>query len=124
MGSNGLLLGFLVDVWLSASVRRIIWLQRHTYSFLRAGVQVAVVVCDQPHTLYGYSISSPSELPFPLLADVNTQVHRLYNMVNHPGLVLLDSQQTIRHKWLMPDERVWPKIQEMQEVLQEFQLIT
>jgi peroxiredoxin len=122
MGPNGLLLGFLVDVWLSASLRRIIWLQRHAPTFIRDGVHVAVVVCDQPHTLYGYSISSPEELPFPLLADIHTQVHQLYNMVNHPGIVFLDSQYTIRHKWMMPDERVWPKIQEMLEVLQEFQL--
>lgn len=117
MGSNGLLLGFLVDIWLSASVRRIIWLQRHANTIIRAGYNVALVMRDQPHMLYGYYISSPSPLEFPLLADVSGDVHRLYHMSNHPGMVLLDNQRVIRHKWLMPDERVWPKIQEMLDVL-------
>ncbi|MBI5668783.1 MAG: redoxin domain-containing protein [Chloroflexi bacterium] len=117
MGPKGLVLGFLVDIWLSASVRRIIWLQRHASTFIRAGYNVALVVCDQPHMLYGYYISSPTPLEFPLLADVRGDVHRLYRMAHHPGLVLLDHQRVIRHKWLMPDERVWPKIQEMLDVM-------
>lgn len=117
MGSKGLVLGFLVDIWLSASVRRIIWLQRHASTFIRAGYNVALVVRDEPHMLYGYYISSPSPLEFPLLADVRGEVHRLYSMSHHPGLVLLDNRRVIRHKWLMPDERVWPKIQEMLDVL-------
>lgn len=118
-GKNGLILGFLVDIWLSASVRRIIWLQRHAHTFIRAGYNMALVVCDQPHMLYGYYISSPTPLEFPLLSDVSGEVHRMYNMANHPGLVLLDNRRIIRHKWLMPDERVWPKIQEMLEVLSD-----
>jgi peroxiredoxin len=121
MGAKGLILGFLVDIWLSASVRRIIWLQRHASTFIRAGFNVGLVVCDQPHMLYGYYISSPTPLEFPLLADVSGEVHRIYNMTHHPGLVLLDNQRVIRHKWLMPDERVWPKIQEMLEVLNDLQ---
>lgn len=121
MGPNGLVLGFLVDIWLSASVRRIIWLQRHANTFIRAGFNVGLVICDQPHMLYGYYISSPTPLEFPLLADVKGEVHRLYNMAHHPGLVLLDTQRVIRHKWLMPDERVWPKVYDMLEVLNTFQ---
>lgn len=117
IGPKGLVLGFLVDIWLSASVRRIIWLQRHANTIIRAGYNVALVVCDQPHMLYGYYISSPTPLEFPLLADVRGDVHNLYSMTNHPGMVLLDRQRVIRHKWLMPDERVWPKIQEMLDVM-------
>lgn len=117
MGARGLILGFLGDIWLSASIRRIIWLQRHAGTFIREGFNVGLVIRDQPHMLYGFYISSPTPLEFPLLADVSGEVHRRYNMIDHPGLVLLDRSRIIRHKWLMPDERVWPKIQEMLDVL-------
>jgi hypothetical protein len=69
MGKNGLLLGFIGDIWLPASVRRILWLQR-------------------------------------------------FNMTQVSGLVMLDGQQIVRHKWLVPDERVWPHINELLQAAQ------
>lgn len=113
MGEKGLLLGFVGDIWLPASVRRILWLQRHAGTFMRADVNLALVICDQPQTLYGFRVSSPLPLEFPLLADVDHAVHRLYNMDDLSGLVMLNSSRTIRHKWLVPDERVWPNVNEL-----------
>lgn len=118
IGRNGLILGFIGDIWQSASIRRIIWLQRHAHSFIRTGHNVALLIRDQPHMLYGFYVSSPTPPEFPLLADVDGSIHRLFNMSRYPGMVLVDRTCIIRHKWLMPDERVWPKIQEITEVLE------
>jgi peroxiredoxin len=118
IGRNGLILGFIGDIWQSASIRRIIWLQRHAHTFIRTGHNVALLISDQPHMLYGFYVSSPTPPEFPLLADVDGSIHRLFNMTRYPGMVLVDKTRVVRHKWLMPDERVWPKIQEISEVLE------
>lgn len=113
VGDKGLLLGFVGDIWQPASMRRILWLQRHAHSFIQRGVNVALLIRDDIYTVYGFYISSPTPPDFPLLSDNRGEVHSLFNMTHHPGLVLLDSQHIIQEKWLMPDERVWPKIAEL-----------
>ncbi len=113
LGKKGLLLGFIGDIWMPTSVRRIFWLQRHAPRFALAGAPVVLLVRDDPHTLYGFRMSSPLPVPFPLLADNDGEIHQRYNMAHHPGLVLLDKNPLIQAKWLMPDERVWPKMQEL-----------
>ena len=110
---RGVLLGFIGDIWLPTSVRRIFWLQRHATKFTLKGAPVALLVRDQPHTLYGFRMSNPLPVPFPLLADTDGEVHRLFNMERNPGLVLLDRNLKIQAKWLMPDERVWPVMSEL-----------
>jgi peroxiredoxin len=119
-GPRGLLLGFTGDTWQPASVRRILWLQRHAQRFQRQGVHIALLLCDQPHTLYGFYMSSASPLLFPLLADVDYKVHRAYRMEHYAGLLLIDAAGSIRDKWLVPDERVWPHAQEL---MQSFSLL-
>jgi hypothetical protein len=47
------------------------------------------------------------------LADIDGAVHQLYSMDRHPGLLLIDHNHILRDKWLMPDERVWPKLEEI-----------
>ena len=113
MGSSGLLLGFTGDIWQPASVRRILWFQRHTTMFARYGVQIALLICDKPHMLYGYYLSTAAPLGFPLLADATREVHHQFNMTQHSGLVLVGHDGLIRDKWLVPDERVWPRVQEL-----------
>jgi peroxiredoxin len=121
MGEKGLILGFIGDIWHEASVQRILWLARHAHSFIHQGFKVALVSGDQPHMLYGFFISSPIPPQFPLLTDVNGAIHQQFNMNAQAGLVLLDHNRVIRHKWLVPDERVWPNIHEVQEVLADLQ---
>jgi peroxiredoxin len=117
IGSKGVLLGFVGDIWMPTSVRRIFWLQRHAHKFALSGAPAALLVRDKPHTLYGFRMSTPFPVQFPLLADTDGQVHRLYRMEHNPGLVLLDRSKFVREKWLMPDERVWPKMQELVDVI-------
>lgn len=113
MGKRGLLMGFTGDIWQPASVRRILWLQRHHAQFVRQGVEIALLICDQPHMLYGFSMSSVRPLQFSLLADVERQVHEQYHMDRYAGLVLIDSDLVMRDKWIVPDERVWPRAPEL-----------
>lgn len=122
MGSTGLLLGFIGDIWQPTSVRRILWLQRHVHKFATLGAPVAVLVRDNPHTLYGFHTSSPLPVPFPLLADPDGSVHLRYQMDRHPGLLLIDRNQVLREKWLVPDDRVWPKFQELAHAVQVVQV--
>ncbi len=120
LGERGLIVGFTGDIWQPASVRRILWLQRHASKFARMGVNIALLICDKPYMLYGFNLSSVTPLSFPLLADVDRQIHIKFNMERFSGLVLVDKNQIIRDKWLVPDERVWPR---ESELVQSFQLL-
>lgn len=118
LGERGLLIGFVGDIWQPASIRRIIWLQRHAQTFMQRGTNVTLLIRDDVFMVYGFYVSSPITPNFPLLADKDGAVHDLFNMSRNPGLVLLDSQRVIRQKWLMPDERVWPKISDLLHMLE------
>ncbi len=115
MGANGLLLGFIGDIWMPSTVRRILWLQRHARKIQMMGVNLALVVRDQPHTLYGFQISSPLPLEFTLLADPDGATHRSFSMQEYAGMLLIAPDGKLREKWLMPDERLWPRVQELVE---------
>ena len=114
MGERGILLGFTGDIWQPASVRRILWLQRQHHQFTtQHGVEIALLICDKPHMLFGYSMGSVRPLQFSLLADAARQIHEAYRMTRYAGLVLVDNKQVIRDKWIVPDERVWPRAAEL-----------
>ena len=121
MGGNGVLLGFIGDIWKPTSVRRILYLQRHVSKFALMGTPIALLVRDHASTLYGFQISSPLPVPFPLLADEDGSVHLKYGMDRHPGLLLIDNAYMLRQKWLMPDERVWPRMSELVKAVQQLQ---
>jgi peroxiredoxin len=118
LGEKGLLLGFTGNIWNPTNARRIIWAQRHAHHINSTGVNVALLSCDQPDLLYGFHISMSPPPEFPLLSDLDGQIHALFNMAKYPGMVLLDRSRTIRHKWLVPDDRVWPKIQDILDVVE------
>lgn len=117
-GERGVVLGFTGDVWRPASVRRIIWLQRHAPMLQRTGFEVALLISDQPHMLYGFYASSPTPPTFPMLADVNGKVHQLFGMQGASGMVVLDEHLHLRQSWLLPPDRVWPRLQEILDVLE------
>lgn len=123
MGQNGMLLGFIGDIWHPISVRRVLWLQRHVQKFAVMGTPVALLIRDYPHTLYGFHMSSPLPVPFPLLADSDGHIHKQYCMDRHPGLLLIDREHRLREKWLMPDDRVWPKLQELSNAVHDMQMM-
>jgi peroxiredoxin len=118
MGPGGLFLGFIGDMWQPTSVRRILWLQRHIPRLTSLGTPVALFVRDHFQTLRGFRMCSPLPVPFPLLADTDGVVHRDYGLDRYPGLLLIDRQGILRHKWLMPDDRVWPNVNELAQAAQ------
>ncbi len=117
MGERGLFLGFTGNIWDPASVRRIIWMQRHYPEFKKQGVNMALLVSDHPQKLLGYAMSSLTPVEFPLLADWDQAVHAQYHMEHYAGMVLVDCMWVIREKWIMPDERVWPHITDLMDTL-------
>jgi len=117
IGENGLILSFIGNIWQPANVRRIIWLQRHANSFIREGFNVALVASDDTYLLYGFYASSPVQMDFPLLADVDGHIHALYSLSQAPAMLIIDRTQVIQHKWVMPDDRVWPLMQDITEAI-------
>ncbi|MFW5696862.1 MAG: hypothetical protein ACOCXR_03660, partial [Phototrophicaceae bacterium] len=113
--------GFIGNLWLPTSVRRILWLQRHVTKFALMGTPVALLVRDFPHILNGFHSSSPLPVPFPLLADSDGQIHRTYAMDRNPGMLLIDRYRVVRQKWMLPDDRVWPRMQELVQAIQVVQ---
>ena len=113
MGDNGLLLAFIGDIWHPSSVRRVMWLQHHMPRFITLGTPSAVIVRDEAKMLYGFQMSSPLPIPFPLLADTRGDVHEDYNMVGSTGLLLIDKTHLLRAKWIIPEDRIWVKLPEL-----------
>jgi peroxiredoxin len=113
MGENGLLLAFIGDIWHPSSVRRIMWLQHQMAKFISLGTPAAVIVRDEAKMLYGFQMSSPLPIPFPLLADTRGDVHEDYDMVGLTGLLLLDKRHVLQAKWIISDDHVWVKMPQL-----------
>jgi peroxiredoxin len=114
IGERGVLLAFVRNIWEPASIRRILYMQRHLQKFQANGYSIALVIQDRQYSLWTFYMSSPMTVTVPLLADEDGSVHHAFNM-DHAGLLLVDKDANIRCKWLMPDERVWPKARDLLE---------
>lgn len=117
MGERGLILGFTGDIWRPASVRRILWLHRHAHMLQRTGFNVALLIHDEPHMVYGFYASSPTPPVFPMLADVDGAVHHLFGMDNQAGMIVLDHELRVRQNWTLTADRVWPRLTEITDTL-------
>jgi peroxiredoxin len=117
-GEQGLILGFTGDIWRPASVRRILWLQRHAHLIQRTGFNLALLIRDEPHMVYGFYASSPTPPGFPMLADVDGAVHQRFGLEGAAGMVVLDRALTVQESWLVTADRVWPRLQEILDVLE------
>lgn len=118
MGENGVVFGFVGEIWNPVNIQRIIWLQKHAHSIHRSGYQLALVSRDQPQILYGYYVSSLTPPPFPLLTDVDGEIHNLFDMLGRSGMVVLDRAKVARHKWEMPADRIWPRLTDIMGILE------
>jgi peroxiredoxin len=117
IGQRGVVLGFTGDIWRPASIRRIIWLQRHATLLQRTGFNVALLIRDEPHMVYGFYASSPNPPVFPMLADTDGDVHRLFGMTESTGMVILDQALIMRQRWLLGPDRIWPRLSEIMDAL-------
>ncbi len=114
MGEKGVIIGFIKDIWQPASIRRILYMQKHHRKFHAQGYNIALIIADQPHTLYSFHLSSEVKVSLPLLADPDESAHCLFRM-DHSALVMIDNKQVVRAKWLIPAERVWLRPKELME---------
>ena len=114
MGEKGVIIGFIKDIWTPASIRRILFMQKHHRKFQEAGYNIALIIADQPHTLHSFHLSSEVKVSLPLLADPEEEAHQTYKM-GPSGLILIDATYMVRAKWLIPDERVWLRAKELLE---------
>lgn len=110
MGETALLLAFVSDISLPSTIRRAQWLQSNLPALRRLGVTVALAVPNQPHTLQNFYSSSPLPLDFPLLADEDRQLRRLFQLNRHAGLVLIHQDCRIIAQWAVPEEQTWPDL--------------
>jgi peroxiredoxin len=119
MGTKGLLLGFIGDIWLPANVRRIQWLQRYATRIQGSGVGLAALISNEAHTLYNFYISSPIPPTFPLLADYNRAVHLRYQLDFRAALLLIDAERKVRDQWLAAemDKETWLDFTDLQRAI-------
>ena len=89
MGRNGLLIGFCGDVWDLNSVRNVMWLQRHTYKLMLAGIEACIIIPNHTYELTSFYMSIPRTIPFQVLADPEARVYAAYN-IQQPSYVYLD----------------------------------
>jgi peroxiredoxin len=112
MGESGVLVGFIKDIWQPASIRRILYMQKHHRKFMELGFNIVLIIADKPNTLYSFHLSTEVKMSVTLLADPEFEAHTAYHM-SHSGLVLVDKNYRVRNKWLIPDERVWLRPKEL-----------
>ncbi len=118
MGENGLVLGFVGDIWNPVNIQRIMWLQKHAHSFHRSGHNLALIAQDDTNALYGYYVSSLTPPPFPMLSDLDGTIHHMFDMDGRAGMIVVDSSQIARHKWEMPADRIWPRLTDITGILE------
>ena len=110
MGELALLLAFVNDISLPSTIRRAQWLQSNLPTLRRMGVCVALAVPNQPHTLHNFYSSSPAPPDFPLLADDDRQLRRLFQLNRQAGLVLITRDRRIMAQWAVSEEQTWPEL--------------
>lgn len=112
-GAEGLLLGFIGEIWKPANVTRILNMQRHAPRFAELGVPVALVVSDRVGALANFMLSSPLPVTFPLLADPDKAVQTDFRMLETTGLLLIDHGHVLRYKWLNSGDTLWPSLNDV-----------
>ena len=98
MGENGLVLIFAGNVWDLSCIRNVLWLQRQIYKLSLHGLKAAVIVPNHTYDVSGFFMSIPRHIPFPMLADPDSQTYADYG-IDTAGFVVIDRQQTIRDMW-------------------------
>lgn len=121
MGASGLILGFVGDVWMPNNAQLLRWLQRLALPLRRDGIHTALVASNAPHILRSFYASSPVPPLFPLLADADRRVHRLYGMERLEGLFLIDPLRRVHARWLLGSDKT-PRPKQFLRAVRSFQL--
>lgn len=117
MGKNGVMLGFLGDIWRPITLQRILGIQRYATRLAREGWGTALILKDQARTLANFHLSSPLPIGFPLLADTDGRTHEAYIMSSNVGLMLIDRAGMVRCKWYLSEPTILPALPEIQTII-------
>ena len=113
MGPEGMLLGFIGDIWRPISINRILTMQKEASKLAARGLSVAIVIRGRVNTLTNFIINTPVPVTLPLLADPDGMVQATYRTHMSPGLLLLDRRRVMRFRWLLTDELLWPMMDDV-----------
>lgn len=104
MGEKGLFVAFAEDIWSLASVRRVLWLQRHAYQLTNADLSLAVIVKNDAQQLHGFQMSIPRPITFPILNDAQGRLFEAYGVENDKGaFIKLGKDGAIARAWKNPN---------------------
>ena len=108
IGENGLLLAFIHGTWCSYCVQTLYRLRRHSAFYDQSGISLAVIAIDPPSALKVFKMSANPPLAYPLLADEDEQVHKLYGLEHIGAYIVIDVAGIVRSKFLDLDHHGWP----------------
>ena len=113
MGPEGMLLGFIGDIWRPISINRILTMQKEASKLAARGLSVAIVIRGRVNTLTNFIINTPVPVTLPLLADPDGMVQATYRTHMSPGLLLIDHGHVLRYKWLNSGDTLWPSLNDV-----------
>lgn len=119
MGTNGLLLVFVYGTWCAPCVQTFYSLGRTSQAFLNEGVNVAVVSVDDAPTLKNFKLTSSTPLNFPLLADPEEELHKLYDSAVAKTYLIVDPDGIVQAKFVNADGNSKPSHQALLGAIQE-----
>lgn len=113
LGSSGILLAFVGDLWQPENVHRLLGLQGVAPKVACLGSPIVAIVNSSVNTLSNFMLSSPLPIPFPLLSDPTGEVHKAYGAAGAPALVLLDSNRIQRVRWSLTSGQMLPPVDDI-----------
>lgn len=119
MGKNGLLLVFVYGTWCAPCVQTIYSVGRTAQAYLNEGVNVAIVAVDDAPTLKNFKLTSPTPINYPLLADPEEELHKLYDSAIAKTYLIVDPEGIVRAKFVNADGKSKPSHQALMGAVEE-----
>lgn len=124
-GPNGLVVAFLHGTWCPYCVRQLVRLARAHQALATLGVGLACILRDPVAAIYAYQVSAEPPLHFPLLADGEPSVARLYGVYDpdhespYPAVFFAGNDGLIRYADVSSDPDCYPNMARLMEVVEE-----
>ncbi len=119
VGEKGLLLVFVYGTWCAPCVQTLYSLGRTSEIYQHEGVNVAVASVDDAQILKNFKATAPTPINFPLLADHDEALHKLYTSAVAKTYLVIDANGILRAKFVNADGRSKPSHQALLEAIQQ-----
>jgi peroxiredoxin len=120
-----LVVAFLHGTWCPYCVRQLVRLARAHPALQAADVGLACILRDPVAAIYAYQVSAEPPLHFPLLADGEPSVARLYGVYDpdhespYPAVFFAGADGLIRYADVSSDPDCYPNMARLLEVVEE-----